>query len=55
MTYWRGVLYTIIILGLLKLAIVIVKDYQVRMVEYNAHVCSVYGKQPDCKTPLEGR
>lgn len=21
--------------------------------EYNAHVCAVYGKQPDCKTPLE--
>lgn len=21
--------------------------------DYNAHVCAVYGKQPDCKTPLE--
>lgn len=23
--------------------------------EYNAHMCAVYGKQPDCKTPLEGK
>jgi len=21
--------------------------------EYNAHMCAVYGYQPDCRTPLE--
>lgn len=23
--------------------------------DYNAHGCAVYGYQPDCKTPLEGK
>lgn len=22
------------------------------LTQYNAHVCAVYGKEPDCKTPL---
>jgi hypothetical protein len=41
----------LVLLGL-WLVWILIADYQVRMIEYNAHVCSVYGKQPDCKTPI---
>jgi hypothetical protein len=28
------------------------QDYQDRMIEVNAYHCAVYGKMPDCQTPL---
>jgi len=27
-------------------------NYEYRLNEYNAHVCAVYGKMPDCQTEL---
>ena len=44
--------YVLFILAVI-LACIILDDYQERIAEYNAHVCSVYGKMPDCKTPLD--
>jgi hypothetical protein len=35
------------------LIIVISMDYRERIEQHNAYVCGVYGKQPDCVTPLE--
>ncbi|MEM3077638.1 MAG: hypothetical protein QXW38_08495 [Candidatus Nitrosotenuis sp.] len=35
------------------LALAWATDFWSREKEYNAHVCAVYGYQPDCKTKLE--
>jgi uncharacterized protein YkwD len=47
------VIYTILIGIILSLVFVyVIRDYQARMIQYNLHVCEVYGKQSDCTTPL---
>ena len=37
------------------LMVQILIDYPKRLNAYNDHVCAVYGKQSDCKTPLTPR
>ena len=44
------ILFVLIILAFL--AVVKLSNYQDRMDEYNRHVCAVYGKESDCRTPL---
>ena len=44
------ILFVLIILAFL--AVIKLSNYQGRMDEYNRHVCAVYGKEPDCRTPL---
>lgn len=44
--------FAFILLGIIYGLYRVVLDYNQRMIEYNTHACAVYGKQPDCKTPL---
>ncbi len=47
---------TLLVIVIIVPAVIVIRllwqDYELRMIEYNAHVCAVYGKMPDCKTPL---